>query len=162
VRDERLDFDDLAALGPGRDVDEGLGHGYASSRQAASVTTTAALSDQKEPSLSSQMAVTVCVVASRMRVATRARPARGPRWKLTTLGCGFSSVKTWMAFTWSAAVIGLSTLTVRGTVLPFSDSGGSSSFTLPFLTWAEPTTLPMASCISAGVARAGATLITAP
>ena len=37
------------------------------------------------------------------------------------------------ALTWSSAVIGLSTLTVIGTVLPFSTSGGMSSLTLPGL-----------------------------
>src|SRR5438552_17053294 len=39
-------------------------------------------------------------------------------------------------------------------------SGGRSSFTLPGLTRAPPTTLRMASCISAGVARAGTTAMT--
>ena len=65
-----------------------------------------------------------------------------------------------MARTWSASVIGLSTLTASGTALPFSTSGGRSSFTLPGLTRAEPTTLRMASCIAAGVARAGSTATT--
>ena len=66
-----------------------------------------------------------------------------------------------MAFTWSASVIGLSTLTVSGTALPFSDRGGNSSLTLPVLTRAEPTTLRMASCIATGVARAGSTAMIA-
>src|SRR5256885_1840045 len=114
-----------------------------------------ALSDQNEPSLSSQIAVTFWESASRMRVATLARPARGPRWKLTTLGWGFFSVKTCTALTCWASVIGLSTVTVSGTALPFSMSGGRSSFTLPGVTRADPTTLRMASCISAGVALAG-------
>src|SRR6266446_9611282 len=78
VRDQGLDLDDLAALGPGRHVDQRTGH-QASSRQAASVTTTAARADQNEPSLSSAIATTVWVSARRMRVATVARPARGPR-----------------------------------------------------------------------------------
>src|ERR1043165_6741676 len=60
-----------------------------------------------------------------------------------------------MAFTWSAALIGLSTLTVSGTVLPFSTSGGRSSFTRPGVTVAAPTTMRTASCISTGVAPAG-------
>src|SRR5262245_39265208 len=60
-----------------------------------------------------------------------------------------------MARTWSSAVIGLSTLTVSGTVLPFSDSGGSSTFTLPEVTGAVPTTFRMDSSIAAGVASAG-------
>ena len=55
--------------------------------------------------------------------------------------------------------MGLSTLTASGTVLPFSTSGGRSSFTLPVLTEAEPTTLRTASCIAAGVACAGSTAI---
>ena len=84
-----------------------------------------------------------------MRVDTLARPARGPSRKLSTFGCGFFSVKTWIAFTWSAGVIGLSTLTASGTALPFSDSGGRSSFTCPALTRDEPTTARMASCIAA-------------
>jgi len=37
----------------------------------------------------------------------------------------------WMLATWSASVIGLSTETVSGTVLPFSTIGGNSSLTLP-------------------------------
>src|SRR5512144_1472444 len=67
-----------------------------------------------------------------------------------------------MARTWSASVIGLSTLTASGTVLPFSESGGTSSFTLPGLTRAPPTTLPMASCMAAGVAPAGRSATTDP
>ena len=109
-----------------------------SSRQAASVTTTSALRTRTSRRSARR---------SRSRSACRragcgsprcARPARGPSRKLTTSGCGFFSVKTWMALTWSASVIGLSTLTVSGTALPFSDSGGSSSFTLPALTGAGP------------------------
>ena len=46
---------------------------------ACGVTITSALADQNVPSLSSATATSVCVVASRMRVATLARPARGPR-----------------------------------------------------------------------------------
>ena len=69
-----------------------------------------------------------------------ARPERGPRRTLTTFGCGFFSVKTWIAFTWSAGVIGLSTTTASGTALPLSMSGGTSSFTFPGRTRASPTT----------------------
>ena len=47
--------------------------------QAASVTITSALSDQNVPSLSAAIAIIFCEVASRMRVETCARPARGPR-----------------------------------------------------------------------------------
>src|SRR5262249_49745890 len=89
--EQRLDLDDFTATGALWDVDERVGH-HASSRQAASVTTTSARSDQNEPSESSQIAITVCVSARRIRVETLARPARGPRWKLTTSGCGFFSV----------------------------------------------------------------------
>src|SRR5262249_58145936 len=105
VRDQCLDLDDLATPRAVRCVDERVGHGYASSRQAARVTTTAAVAEQNEPSLSSPIAVTVWVLASRMRVDTRARPARGPRRKLTTPGCGFSSVNTWMAPPCSGGVL---------------------------------------------------------
>src|SRR5262249_34845102 len=83
--------------------------------------------------------------------------ARGPSAALMTKGCGFFSVKTWMAFTWSAGVMGLSTVTVQGTVLPFSTRGGMSSLTLPSLIRASPTTVATAACISAGVAFAGPT-----
>src|SRR5882672_2480112 len=116
-----------------------------SSRQAESVTTTSALSDQNEPSLIWAIAVTVCVSARRTRVARLARPARGPRWTLTTSGSGFFSVSTWIALTWSAGVIGLSTATESGTALPLSMSGGSWSFTRPRRTCASPTILRSAS-----------------
>src|ERR1700681_3074345 len=58
-----------------------------------------------------------------------------------------------MALTWSAAVIGLSTETVSGTVLPFSTSGGTSIVTLPLRGGAVPTTFLIAACMVAGVAR---------
>src|SRR5262249_41866054 len=58
--------------------------------------------------------------------------------------------------------MGLSTLMVSGTALPFSMSCGSSSFTFPAVTRADPMTLRTASCISAGVADASVTVITAP
>src|ERR1700712_1808937 len=99
MRDQRLDRDDLAALGFRRNVDQGAGHQLTSSRQAPSVMITVALSDQKVPSLISAMAVTSCVSARRMRVAMLARPARGPIWMLITFGCGFFSEKTWIALT---------------------------------------------------------------
>src|SRR5260370_16401665 len=51
MRDQRLDLDDLAALGLGRNVDEGAGHGQLYSRQAAMVTITSTVSDHSEPSL---------------------------------------------------------------------------------------------------------------
>src|SRR6202051_1422754 len=58
-----------------------------------------------------------------------------------------------MDLTYSAAVIGLSTVIVTGTVLPFSTSGGPSIMTLPLRTGAAPTTLRMAASMVAGVAR---------
>src|SRR5260221_1569521 len=60
-----------------------------------------------------------------------------------------------MLLTYSSAVIGLVTLTVIGTVLPFSTSGGTSSLTLPVRTGASPTTLRMAEASIAGVPSAG-------
>ena len=47
------------------------------------------------------------------------------------------------------------TLTVIGTVLPFSTSGGISSLTFPVRTTASPTTVLIADVIVAGVASAG-------
>src|SRR5580700_2817730 len=100
VRDQRLDLDDLAFLGGGRNVDQGAGHqGFGSSTQAASVTMTSMSSDQNEPSDSSAIAVTFCESASRIRVEKLARPARGPSLTLITFGCGFFSLKTWIALT---------------------------------------------------------------
>src|SRR5262249_775759 len=98
VLDQGLDLDDLPALGLGRNVDEGACH-HSVSRQAGKVTITCTLSLQNEPSLSSAMAVTVWLSASRMRVLKVARPARGPNFTPTTLDCGFFSLKRWMALT---------------------------------------------------------------
>src|SRR5712671_282122 len=61
----------------------------------------------------------------------------------------------WMLSTWSASVIGLSTETVSGTVLPFSTSGGMSSLTRPGRTAAPPVTCLMAAASASGVASAG-------
>src|SRR6516162_3365400 len=60
-----------------------------------------------------------------------------------------------MLVTRSAPLIGLSTVTVSGTVLPFSTIGGNSSFTLPRSIVASPTSARIASSIAAGVAAAG-------
>src|SRR5262249_4627711 len=79
MRYQRLDLDDLAALCLGRNVDQRARHRTRSSTQAASVTTTSALSVQNDPSLISTRAVTCCESASLMRVDSRARPALGPR-----------------------------------------------------------------------------------
>src|SRR6266849_879576 len=94
MRDQRLDLDDLAALGLGRNVDEGAGHGQLYSRQAAMVTITSTVSDHSEPSLISAMATTFCESARRIRVEKAALPARGPKWTLMMFGCGFFSLKT--------------------------------------------------------------------
>ena len=48
------------------------------------------------------------------------RPARGPSRHVITSRCGFFSFSTVIASTWSAALIGLATCTVIGTVLPLS------------------------------------------
>src|SRR5262249_10501854 len=99
VGDQRLDGDYLAALGSGRHVDESASHQIMSSRQAPSVMTTPTLPVQNEPSDIAATATTVWVSESRMRVEMVARPARGPSLALITLGCGFFSLKIWMAVT---------------------------------------------------------------
>src|ERR1700722_8034017 len=58
-----------------------------------------------------------------------------------------------MDLTYSVAVIGLSTVMVTGTVLPFSTSGGTSLTPSPLRTGAAPTTFRMAASMVAGVAR---------
>src|SRR5271169_1234612 len=65
-----------------------------------------------------------------------------------------------MLLTWSSAVIGLATLTVIGTVLPFSTNGGMSSLTLPVCIVAVPTTVLIAEAMVSGVAPAGRRLTT--
>src|SRR5215218_3310540 len=93
-----------------------------------------------------------CEVASRMRISTRARPERGPRWKTATFGCGFFSLKTAIVLTWSAAVIGLSRATLRVTELPFSTSAGISSLTRPSRIAASPANSRIAASIVSGTA----------
>ena len=56
-----------------------------------------------------------CESASRMRVRTCAMPTLGPSSKRATSGSGFFSAKTAIRTTWSASVIGLSTMTDSGT-----------------------------------------------
>src|SRR5690349_2428303 len=109
MRDQRLDRDDLAFLGLRRNVDECARHYTGSSRQAAIVTITSTSPDQKDPSLISAIATTRCESASLMRVEILAWPARGERRALMMLGCGFFSLKTWIALTKFSGVIGLST-----------------------------------------------------
>ena len=75
-----------------------------------------------------------------MRVATLARPARGPSWTLTTFGCGFFSLKTWIALTWSAAVIGLSTATVQRHGVAVLDQRRQVELHLALAHGASPTT----------------------
>src|SRR5687767_1963967 len=151
VAGKRADLDHLAALRGGRNVDDQARHAQIrpSSRQADSVTTTSTWSDQNEPSLICASAITVPVSAMRARVAIAARPARGPSQALITFGCGFFSVKTWIARTWSPAVIGLSTVTAIGTELPLSISGGTSSLTRPRRGSAPPVTLRTAASSAA-------------
>src|SRR5262245_16746394 len=96
VRHQRLDLDDVAALGLRWNVDQCRSHQMTSSVQAASVTTTSALTDQNDPSESLAIATIFWLSARRMRVETWARPLCGPRWKLAMFGCGFFSLKTWM------------------------------------------------------------------
>src|SRR5262249_58955111 len=108
--------------------------------KAEGVRMTWAGADENEPSLNSATAMTVWVSARRNRVDTLARPARGPRRALITFGSGFFSLKTWIALTWSCAVIGLSTSIASATELPFSTSAGTSIVTLPLRTGASPTT----------------------
>src|SRR6516225_11900644 len=76
------------------------------------------------------------------------------------LGCGFFSLKTWMLLTWSSGVFGLDTVTVIGTVLPFSTNGGTSSLTLPVRTVALPMTFLIAAVMVSGVAATGRRLTT--
>src|SRR5262249_46007224 len=92
VLDQRLDLDDLVALGLGRDIDQGACH-HSTSTQAARVTITSWLVLQNVPSLSSAIAVIVWVSARRMRVEKLGRPARGPRRTPRTSGSGFFSLK---------------------------------------------------------------------
>src|SRR5260370_15568627 len=79
MRDQGLDLDYFTALGLRRHIDEGVGHFCGFSRQAARVTTTSTLSDQKESSLSCAIAMTFCESTSRIRVEPCALPARGSR-----------------------------------------------------------------------------------
>ena len=64
------------------------------------------------------------------------RPLRGPSRAVNTSRCGLRSLNRASATTWSAAVIGLSTLTVTGTALPLSTSWATSSVTRPSRTGA--------------------------
>src|SRR5450759_3549297 len=65
-----------------------------------------------------------------------------------------------MLWTYASDVIGLETLTVIGTVLPFSTSGGMSSFIFPVRTTAAPTTFRIAAASIAGVASASRSVTT--
>src|SRR6266850_7761981 len=136
VLDQDPHPDDLAAPGPARQLDA-RGHQLSiSSTHADRVTTTLALPIQNEPSDISASATTRWLPASRTREVISAAPARGPRWKLAIRASGLRSETRWIARTWSASVIGLSTLTFIATELPLSASSGISSFTRPCLTGA--------------------------
>src|SRR5262245_52846620 len=119
MHDQGLELDDLALLRRLGRVDEDVGH-VRSSRQAARVTITSALALKTSPLLVSAMATIFCESPSLMRVETIALPFFGLSFASKTWGCGFFSLKTWIALMWSASVIGLSADTVSGTALPFS------------------------------------------
>src|SRR5215471_5616132 len=118
------------------------------SRHASSFTTTSTASNQKLPSESCAIAVTRCVPFSRSRDSISARPLSGPRKKVATSGTGFLSAMRSIRRTWSASLIGLSTLTVMPTECPFSATGGSSSRTRP-LRMVAPLRMP--SSVPCGV-----------
>src|SRR5438445_1331040 len=90
-----------------------------------------AASNQKLPSESCATAVTRWVPFRRTRDSISARPMCGPRKKVAMSGTGFFSETRSMRRTWSASLMGLSTLTVIGTECPFSPIEGSSSRTRP-------------------------------
>ena len=64
--------------------------------QAASVTITSAPSCQNVPSLICATATRRCDVASRIRVETLARPARGPSVNTATSLCGLRPLNSAM------------------------------------------------------------------
>ena len=84
------------------------------------VTLTCLLAIKNEPSFILATAITSCVAARRMRVLASATPLAGEKWNVTTPERGFSLATIMTSVTWDCAVIGLSTVTVIGTVLPFS------------------------------------------
>ena len=96
---------------------------------------------RNELSESSASTVTVCEPARRTRVVTSARPEGALKWKLATRGRGLRSASTWIAFTWSVAVIGLAARMRNGTELPFSASWGSST-SRPPLSAVAPRVMP--------------------
>src|SRR5207302_7473021 len=109
VLDQDAHPDDLAAPRLARQLDA-RGHQLpSSSTHADRVTTTLALSIQNEPSDISASATTRWLPASRTREVISAVPARGPRWKLAIRASGLRSEIRWIARTWSASLIGLST-----------------------------------------------------
>jgi hypothetical protein len=93
VRDGGAHLDHLAAR-PWRHLDQRAGHVGLPSMQAASTTMTSTVSDHTLPSFMRASADSFWLVASRMRVATSALPARGPSVKTATSRCGFFSLKT--------------------------------------------------------------------
>src|SRR5262245_10733217 len=118
------------------------------SRHASSFTTTSTASNQKLPSESCAIAVTRCVPFSRSRDSIWARPLPGPRKNVATSGTGFLSAMRSIRRTWSASLIGLSTLTVMPTECPFSATDGSSRRTRPLRIGAP---LRMPSSVPCGV-----------
>ena len=87
-----------------------------------------------------------CVAASRMRVLASATPLAGEKWKVATPALGLPSASTSTSVTCDCSLIGLSTVTVIGTVLPFSAISGRSSFTLPSVACLPPVNALIRSC----------------
>jgi hypothetical protein len=67
---------------------------------------------KKVPSLISAIAITSCVCASRIRLATDALPDAGVKKKLAICGKGLAGANKCTAFTYWPGLIGLSTVTV--------------------------------------------------
>jgi transposase len=151
MRDQQLDVERLPPLDPLRHVDQHTDHRIPQSMQAASVTSRSTLSRQQLPSASFATAITVCDVASRMRVAMRGAPVRGPNRTRITCGSGLPSANTSMLRT---SPTGASTLTVMATEFPFSTITGRSSFTRASRRSPSSTSSAISAATSAGVACA--------
>ena len=122
---------DLAALRARRHVDEGARHGSALQAGGERHDHVGAVGPERAVAHLGDGDELSARSASRMRVATRARPARGPRWNSGDVRLRVLLVEDGDASDVIGGVIGLSTVTVRVTELPFSTSGGMSSLTRP-------------------------------
>ena len=118
------------------------------------VTFTWRTSLKTEPSFMRAIATTFWVSARRMRVLASAT-LDGEKWKLMTPGFGLPSATIITSSTKLSSVIGTSTLTVIGTVLPFSAISGSSSLTFPLTGSLPRVNALMASSLLFLAARAG-------